>query len=87
MVKTTLVGPDLVLGQEILRVLDNAEFPIAAAFWLLQQERGDWNLFRLAACGRSVRSANSGTGNEIPQRKVHENRLILHAEFRRLSPN
>jgi hypothetical protein len=44
MVKTTLVGPDLALGRETLRVLDAAEFPITAALWLLQKERGDWNL-------------------------------------------
>ena len=42
MVKTTLVGPDVALGQEALRVLDAAKFPVTAAMWLLQRERSDW---------------------------------------------
>jgi len=44
MVKTTLVGPDLALAQEILRTLDHAKFPITLAMWLLQKERADWTL-------------------------------------------
>jgi hypothetical protein len=44
MVTTTLVGPDLALGREILRGLDAEGFPITAALWLLQKERGDWKL-------------------------------------------
>jgi hypothetical protein len=45
MVKTTLVGPDLALGKDILRTLDAADFPVSVALWLLRKERGDdWEL-------------------------------------------
>jgi hypothetical protein len=45
MVKTTLVGPDPVLGTEALRALDSAKFPVTVAMWLLQKERSeDWKL-------------------------------------------
>jgi hypothetical protein len=44
MVTTTLVGPDFALGREILRGLDAEGFPMTAALWLLQKERGDWKL-------------------------------------------
>jgi hypothetical protein len=45
MVKTTLVGPDLPLGREILRILDKAKFPVTAALWLLEKSRSeDWDL-------------------------------------------
>jgi hypothetical protein len=45
MVKTILVGPDLAYGEQILSALDQAKFPIAAAFWMLQTERSEeWRL-------------------------------------------
>ena len=43
--KTTLVGPDLPLGREILRILDDAKFPVTVAMWLLEKSRNeDWDL-------------------------------------------
>ena len=45
MAKTILVGPDLAWGEEILRALDQAKFPITAALWVLRKERSDdWEL-------------------------------------------
>jgi hypothetical protein len=45
MVKTSLVGPDLAYGRDVLQALDEAKFPIVAALWLLQEERSeDWKL-------------------------------------------
>ncbi len=44
MVKTTLVGPDLPLADEILRALDEAKFPITVAMWLFEKERDKWSL-------------------------------------------
>jgi hypothetical protein len=45
MVKTTLVGPDLAFGEELLRVLDDVKFPVTVALWLLQKERSEnWKL-------------------------------------------
>lgn len=44
MAKTTLVGPDLALAEEILGTLDAAKFPITVALWLLQKERDEWKL-------------------------------------------
>ncbi len=41
MVRTILVGPDLLLGEEILAVLDAAKFQVTVALWLLQKERSD----------------------------------------------
>jgi hypothetical protein len=44
MVKTTLVGPDLERGEEILDALDAAGFPVTVALWILQKDRDDWTL-------------------------------------------
>jgi hypothetical protein len=45
MVKTTLVGPDLAVGKDILRTLDAVDFPVSVALWLLRKERSDdWEL-------------------------------------------
>jgi hypothetical protein len=45
MVKATLVGPDISLGEEVLRRLDAAKFPVSAALWLLNEdEYGGWRL-------------------------------------------
>jgi hypothetical protein len=41
MVKTILVGPDLAVGETILRALDSEGFPVTVAMWLLQKERSD----------------------------------------------
>jgi hypothetical protein len=41
MVKTILVGPDLAVGEAILRALDAEKFPVTVAVWLLQKERSD----------------------------------------------
>ena len=36
--KATLLSPDLVLGDEILEMLDAAKFPTTAALWVLSEE-------------------------------------------------
>ena len=42
MVKAPVVGIDVAFGENILRYLDAAKFPISAAFWLLDDD--EWNL-------------------------------------------
>jgi len=45
MVRTILIGPDLVFGQEILKALDAERFPVTVAMWMLQKEQSeDWEL-------------------------------------------
>jgi hypothetical protein len=44
MVKTSLVGPDIDLGADVLHALDAAKFPITVALWLFEEDRGSWNL-------------------------------------------
>ena len=42
--QTALVGPDISGGEQLLRVLDQAHFPVASALWLLRAETQDWRL-------------------------------------------
>lgn len=44
MVKTTLVGPDVELGERVLSALDAANFPVTVALWLRETEEDDWEL-------------------------------------------
>jgi hypothetical protein len=42
MAKTALVGPDINLGSEVLRLLDAASFPLTVALWIFKDETGEW---------------------------------------------
>jgi hypothetical protein len=44
MVKASLVGPDVELGENILRSLDAAKFPLTVALWRFKEEEGRWTL-------------------------------------------
>jgi hypothetical protein len=40
--KTVLVAPDFKVGDEVLRLLDEAKFPVTAAAWVLSNALGGW---------------------------------------------
>jgi len=44
MAKTSLVGPDLELGEAVLSALDDAGFPVTVALWLQKTEEHRWEL-------------------------------------------
>ena len=44
MVKTTLVGPDIGFGLEILDLLERNKFPVSVALWLKERDSEEWNL-------------------------------------------
>jgi hypothetical protein len=98
MVKTTLVGPELALGEDILRVLDAEQFPVTVALWLLQKERGDWTLVASTplyeqlgaqkACLRLIKSLSPvypDAIDDLPIR-LESNRRPLIKALRKLFP-
>ena len=44
MVKTTLVGPDIGFGSDILDLLDRTKFSVSVALWLKKRDSDEWNL-------------------------------------------
>ena len=44
MVKETLVGLDVELGNQILGMLDAAKFPVPVALWIQREEEERWRL-------------------------------------------
>lgn len=42
MVKISLVIPDVEIGSEIIRLLDEADFPVTVALWVLWSRDGEW---------------------------------------------
>jgi hypothetical protein len=44
MAKTSLVGPDIELGETVLAALDAAGFPVTVALWVQKTEEDRWEL-------------------------------------------
>jgi hypothetical protein len=44
MVETSLVGPDIAVGEAVLAALDAAKFPVTVALWLRETEEDKWEL-------------------------------------------
>lgn len=42
MVKVSLVMPDVEVGSEIVRLLEEGDFPVTVAMWLLRTQDSEW---------------------------------------------
>jgi hypothetical protein len=50
MVKETLVGLDVELGDRVLGLLDAAKFPVPVALWIQRGEEARWRLLLASPC-------------------------------------
>ena len=56
MARATLVGPDLEMGREVIRLLDEGDFPAKVVLYHFREEEGGWELSIASPPLRQIRT-------------------------------
>lgn len=69
----TLVKPDIEVGRQLLRGLDEANFDVRAAFWFYREESDEWRLYIATPLVRQLgpREAYARVLNVIKEKQIH----------------
>jgi hypothetical protein len=87
MAEAVLVNDDISLGQELIRALDGANFPVTAAAWIYYADVGEWRLvIRTPRAEKDLQSAYLDVAIAMDKKGDLRSRLDL-SRVRLVPPN